>query len=519
MRLLLVLCSALAAWGADYDLLIRHARVVDGTGNPWYRADVAVKDGRIAAIGRLQGATATRTVDARERVLAPGFIDCHTHVEGDIDKIPGADNYARDGVTTLVTGNCGDSEVDLGAWFAKLEKMGIGLNLASLAGHNDIRKRVMGTANRQATPEELAKMRALVEQAMRDGAAGFSTGLIYIPGTYATTAEVVELARASARYGGLYASHMRDEGAHVLEAIEEAVKVGREAGCRVELSHFKIDNRRRWGSSDKSLALVEKFRREGVDVTVDQYPYDRSSTNLGITLPSWALADGLEKIKQRLADGATRARIAREMRAKLKQLGQKDYSYAMVASCPFDHALEGKTIAEITLQKGRGKKVDRQIQVILDLVAQGWVGMVYHSMSASDVERIMRYPNTAVISDGGIHEFGVGKPHPRSYGSNARVLAEFVRGRGVLTLEDAVRRMTSLPARTFDFRDRGLVREGYWADLVLMDPARVRDMATFEQPHQYSEGFDLVLVNGQAVVEEGKMTGARPGRILRHRAP
>jgi len=324
MRFFLACLAALSLHAASYDLLILNARVVDGTGNPWFRAGVAVKDGRIVAVGRLAGATAERVIDAQDRVLAPGFIDGHTHVEGDIEKTPTADNFVRDGVTTIVTGNCGDSEVDLGAWFGKLEKMGLGVNLASLAGHNDIRIHVMGRARRQATPEELAQMRALVEQAMRDGAVGFSTGLIYVPGAYASSQEVVELARAASECGGIYASHMRDEGAQVLAAIEEAASVGQTAGMRVELSHFKIDNRKRWGASGQSIALVERFRRQGVDVTVDQYPYERSSTNLGITLPGWALAEGQQKIGQRLADPATRARIAREMTRMLKENGRKD---------------------------------------------------------------------------------------------------------------------------------------------------------------------------------------------------
>lgn len=518
MRLLV--CSLFAATlaAADYDLLIRNARVVDGTGNPWYRADVAVSGGKIAAVGDLSSASATRSLDARGRVIAPGFIDVHTHVEGGIEKVPGAENYVTDGVTTVVTGNCGGSEEKLGEWFVQLEKLGIGLNLASLVGHNTVRNAVMGRANRPATAEEITRMQELVEQNMRNGAVGFSTGLIYIPGAYSNTDEVVALAKAASKHGGVYASHMRDEGAKVLEAIAEAVRVGREAGMRVQLSHFKIDNRRLWGSSDKSIALVEKSRREGVDVVADQYPYDRSSTGLGITLPSWALADGADKVKERLADKTTRARIATEMERIVKQLGHKDYSYAVVASASFDRSLEGKSISEINRLKGRRKKLADEIQTILDLVSQGSPQMVYHSMGDKDVERIMRYPNTAVASDGGVREFGVGVPHPRSYGTNARVLAEYVRQRGVLTLEDAIRRMTSLPARTFGFRDRGLVREGYWADLVMFDPERVQDKATFQQPHQYSEGFDLVLVNGAPVVEEGKVTGARPGRILRHRA-
>ncbi len=513
--LLLFLCAA-PVHAADFDFLIRNARVVDGTGNPWFRADVGIRNGRIAAVGDLRSAAAPRILDARERVLAPGFIDVHTHVEGAVEKIPSGDNYLMDGVTTIVTGNCGGSMRDLGAWFTELEKLRIGLNLASLIGHNTVRSQVMGAANRPATPEEIARMQELVAKNMADGAVGFSTGLIYIPGTYSTSDEVVALARSAAQFGGVYASHMRDEGDKVIDAINEAVRVGRETGMRVQLSHFKIDNRRLWGSSEKTLALVEKSRRDGIDVVVDQYPYDRSSTNLGITLPSWALADGSAKIKERLSDPATRARIAKEMAARLKALGHKSYAYAVVAACQSDHSIEGKSITEINVLRGRRKNVKNEIETILDLQANGGAQMVYHSMGEKDVDRIMRYANTAIASDGGIREFGAGMPHPRSYGTNARVLARYVRERSILTLEDAIRKMTSLPARTFGFRDRGLLREGYWADLVLFDPARVHDKATFQQPHQYTEGFDLVLVNGEPVVEEGKRNTARPGQIVRH---
>jgi N-acyl-D-amino-acid deacylase len=283
----------------------------------------------------------------------------------------------------------------------------------------------------------------------------------------------------------------------------------------VQVSHFKIDTRRIWGSSTDSLALVERFRREGVDVVVDQYPYDHSSTNLGITLPSWALSDGPQAVEERLKNSETRARIASEMKRMLQEKGQPDYSYAIVARFAKEPSYEGKNISEINILRGRRKSVDDEIQTILTLMEEGGAGMVYHSMSMEDVERILRYPNTAIASDGGIREFGLGMPHPRSYGTNARVLAEFVRNRKTLTLEDAVRRMTSLPARTFAFRDRGLLREGMAADIVVFDPEKVRDAATYQQPHQYSEGFDFVLVNGVIMVDDGKLTEARGGRVLK----
>jgi N-acyl-D-amino-acid deacylase len=511
------LLAALCLHAADYDILIRHARIVDGTGNPWFRGDIGIRGGRIAAVGKVDG-SAERTIDAAGRVAAPGFIDVHTHIEGVVEKVPRADNFLRDGVTSVVTGNCGGSKVKVAEWFTALEQAGLGINVATLIGHNAVRAEVMGRANRKATPEEIAAMRTLVDQAMREGAVGFSTGLIYVPGTYSDPSEVVALAGAAAAHGGVYASHMRDEGASIRGAIGEAVEVGRVNNMPVQISHFKIDNRRLWGASAESIALVDKYRRLGVDVVVDQYPYDHSSTNLGITLPSWALADGRDAILERLRNPESRARIRAEMKAMIEEKGQPDYSYATVASFEKDRTIEGKTIAAINMERGRAATVDDEIETILELIETDMPSMVYHSMSMEDVERILRYPHTAVASDGGVREFGVGVPHPRSYGTNARVLSEFVRERGTLTLEDAIRRMTSLPARTFRLRDRGLLREGLAADVVVFDPARVRDRATYQQPHQYSKGFDVVIVNGVAAIVEGEWTGQSGGRPLKRTA-
>jgi N-acyl-D-amino-acid deacylase len=506
-----------AVFGADFDLLIRGARVVDGTGSPWFRADVGVRDGTIAAVGSLGEASATRVVEARELILAPGFIDVHTHVEDEVENLPDAANYLRDGVTTIVTGNCGGSKTDLAAFFTRLEQLGLGPNLASLVGHNAVRRKVMGSDDRRATPDEITAMQALVDTAMRDGAVGLSTGLIYVPGTYAGTDEVIALAEVAARHGGVYATHLRSEGLEVMAAIAEAIEVGAKARIPVEISHFKISSPKLWGRAEEIIALVDQARLKGIDVVVDQYPYEWSSTGLSTTLPSWALAGGQEKLIDRLRDPATHTRIAGDMARQLKAEGYRDYSYAVVAACESDRSLEGESIAAINKIRGRRGGVRNQIETILELMEQGGARMVFHKMSGDDVERILRYPNAAVASDGRIIEHGVGVPHPRSYGTNARVLAEYVRGRRLLTLEEAVRRMTSLPARTFSFRDRGLIRAGCAADLVLFDPARVADTATFEHPHSYSIGFALVVVNGTVVVEDDALTGARPGAILRHR--
>lgn len=517
MRRSLWLCLFVSslAYSADFDLLIRHARIIDGSGNPWYRGDVGIKKGEIKAIGDLSKRSATRTIDAAERVVTPGFIDVHTHIEGSVDKIPRGDNYLMDGVTTVITGNCGSSKVDLHAWFQQLDRAPLGLNVGSLIGHNAVRSEVMGTANRAATSDELARMSALIDRAMKDGAVGFSTGLIYIPGTYANTAEVVALAKAVTPYHAVYASHMRDEGAHVREAIQEAVTVGEQAQLRVELSHFKIDNKRLWGSSDQSLALVEDYRRKGVDVVIDQYPYDHSSTNLGITMPSWALADGHDAIVARFQDAAMRAKIKAEMLDKLHDLGFEDYAYATIAAFAPDPSYEGKTISEVNRLKGRAATAEQEAETILDLYAQGFVQMIYHEMGEVDITRIMQSPNTAIASDGGIREFGKGVPHPRSYGTNARVLGEYVNRRRALTLEDAIRRMTTLPARTFQVRNRGLLAPHMAADIVIFDPAKVTDRATYQKPHQYSQGFDYVIVNGTLMVDEGKLTNAHGGQVIR----
>ncbi len=499
-----------------YDIVIRNGRIVDGSGNPWYVADVGIKDGRIAAIGRLcKGAEcpAKRTLDAKGLVVAPGFIDVHTHVESGIPRIPTADNYLFDGVTSIITGNCGGSETDLDKFFGGLRGR-ISINLGTLIGHNSVRREIMGSAERDPTPEEQAKMEALVEQAMRQGAVGFSTGLIYIPGTYSKTPEVVGLARAAAKYNGVYASHMRNEGEHVFEAIDEAINIGRQAGMPVEISHFKVSNKKLWNESAKTIAMVEKARAEGVDVTVDQYPYTASSTNLGTMLPSWALADGAEAVKKRLADPATRKKIADQMKENFKRNKRKHLDYAVVASARWDTSLEGKNILQITREKGKRAKLEDEIQTVLEMTEKGGAQMVFHSMDERDVERIMRYPYTMTASDGGVQEFGRGVPHPRSYGTNARVLGRYIREKNIERLEEAIRKMTSLPAQRFRLTERGLIRPGMWADVVVFDEKTVADTGTFEKPHSYAAGFQFVLVNGEVTIEVGKHTGAHGGQIL-----
>jgi N-acyl-D-aspartate/D-glutamate deacylase len=496
-----------------YDLLITNARIVDGSGNPWFRADIGIKDGRIVRIGRIHSTQALKTIDAKGQIVAPGFIDVHTHVES-IYSLPAAENFVRMGVTTLVTGNCGSSATDVGQFLGRIKEKPLSVNLATLIAHGSVRRQAMGSDDRAPTPEETRKMEALVEQAMKDGAVGLSTGLIYVPGTYAKTDEITDLARIVARYGGLYATHMRNEGEYVADAIRESIQIGEQAGLPVEISHFKISSRKMWGQTPMTIGLVRDARARGLMVTVDQYVYTASSTSLDSRLPAWLRAGGLEEGKKRLADKATRERVVNEMKEGLKRSGFKDYSYAMAASYGPDHSFNGKSIAEITKQVRGKSDVSNQIEQILTMYEAGGAGMIYHGMNEDDVQRILREPFTMIASDSGVREIDESVPHPRGYGNNARVLGRYVRELHLLSLEDAVRKMTSLPAQTFGFRDRGLVREGFAADLVVFDEKVVADQATFQKPHQYPVGITYVVVNGQVVFGDG-MTGARPGVALR----
>jgi N-acyl-D-amino-acid deacylase len=509
---------AAATDGPQFDLVITGARIVDGSGNPWFRADVAVKAGRIARIGHVRPEEARRVIEARNRVLAPGFIDVHAHVES-IYNLPEAENFIRMGVTSLVTGNCGGSTVDVGQFLGRIAETPLTVNLGTLIGHNSIRREVFGAANRKPTPEELARMKELVERAMRDGAIGLSTGLIYVPGVYADTNEVLELARVAARFGGVYATHMRSEGLRVKEAIRESIEIGEKAGMPVEISHFKISARKLWGHSDETLGLVAAARRRGLPVTVDQYAYTASSTSLDSRLPEWVLEGGRGEGKKRLADPQMRERVRRELRDSLRVSGFKDFSYAVVADYEAKPEYNGKSIVEIAKLARNKSDVGAQIEQIIEMYEAGGAQMVYHSMGEDDVRRIMREPFTMIASDSGVRRFGEGMPHPRGYGNNARVLGRYVRELKLITLEDAVRKMTSLPAQTFGLRDRGLIREGMAADLVIFDDQTVSDRATFAEPHQYATGFEAVIVNGVVVFEGGRMTGARPGSARRGAGP
>jgi N-acyl-D-amino-acid deacylase len=514
---LLLFCAAAAGTAAEpNEFILRNARIVDGTGNPTIHGDVLVRDGRIIEVGRVPEHSASE-IDLHNQVLAPGFIDVHTHTEN-IVSLPGAENFIRMGVTTVVTGNCGSSALDVAKFFREVEDKHPAVNVATLYGHNTIRRKAMGGSfDRDPTPEELDRMRALVDQAMKDGAVGFSTGLIYLPGTFSKTPEIVELAKVAARYDGIYTSHMRSEGTGIFKALDEVFQVAREAHIRAEVSHIKLGGNAAWGKSAEVLAAIEKARAEGLDVTQDQYMYTASSTGLDTMIPSQALEGGAAAFKARIADPEQKAKIVAEMKDTLRKAGRTGYGHAVIASFPGDRSLNGKTIPEAAKILRGSDSLDDQIETILDLEARGGGSGIFHGMNEDDLQAFLRHPNTMIASDSGVREMDESVPHPRGYGNNARVLARYVRELKVLRLEDAVRRMTSLPATTFHFKDRGVIREGAIADLVAFDPDTVQDDATYADPHHYARGFSYVWVNGKAVIKDNQPTGERPGEALRHR--
>jgi len=500
---------------ATYDLVLRGGRIVDGTGSPWYRADLAIKGDTIAAIAARIDGTASRDIDVGGQVIAPGFIDIHTHARRGILEVPTADNYTRQGVTTIMEGPDGSSPIPLKPFLDKVAATRISPNFGTFVGQGSAREKVIGEVDRKATPAEIDQMRELVRQGMRDGAFGLSTGLFYVPGIFTPTDEVIELAKVAGQMGGIHQSHMRNEAAGVLDSVRETIAIGERGGLPTQVTHHKIIGTGNWGKSVETLRLVHEARERGVDATIDQYPYTASSTGIGALLPPWALEGGQEQTIGRLADPAQRAKIKAAVVENLTvDRGGGDPKNVAIASCAWDPSLAGKNLAEITQARGKEPTFENAAETAMFIVEKGGAQGIFHAIDEQDLERILADPLTMVASDGEVPVFGKAAPHPRSYGTFARVLAVYVHDTGLLTLEEGVRKMTSLPAARLKLLDRGILRPGMKADIAVFDPARVRDKATFENPHQYAEGFSEVIVNGQVIYENGAMTAARPGRVL-----
>jgi N-acyl-D-amino-acid deacylase len=528
-----------------FDVKIEGATVIDGTGAAGSRTDVGVRDDKIVAIGDLSREHAGRSLNASGKVLAPGFIDMHSHSDWRLWENRRAESKIRQGVTTEVVGNCGFSPAPVspefiddlrgfalhvppgldfswgsfGDYLSAFDAGGLALNVAHLVGHGTLRIAAMGFARRAPTAGELAKMRSLLAAAMDDGAFGMSTGLIYAPGSYSDTAEIVEVAHAAARGRGFYATHMRGEGATLLQAVTEAITVGREANMPVQISHLKAAGRPNWGKVTDALSLIDAARAEGLDVLADAYPYIASSTSLRTLLPDWALEGGVEAMLGRLKDSGGRELIREALtstRGESMAL-RVGWENIMIVGTTARRDAEGRRLSDIAAAR-KLDPVDAIFEILMD--EGGRAGVILFQMDEADVRRALAHPAVMVGSDGSslapTGPSAATKPHPRSYGTFPRVLGNYAREQRTITLPQAVHKMTGLPARRLGLRDRGVVREGARADLVVFDARRVMDVATYEDPHHYPVGIEHVLVNGCFVIKDGEHTGSLPGRVLRH---
>ena len=521
------------------DIVIRNGRVIDGMGNPWFHADVAIEGDRIQYVGQSAEMTARTVIDAKDMCVCPGFVDMHGHPDLTILYKEVQDYKLRQGITTEVSGNCGFTAAPLnpdtedmlkayltfitppsgvswrwrtfGDYLDVVRGSGPATTLAPLIGHGNVRIAVMGFEQRAPTSDELERMKALVQEAMEAGAFGLSTGLVYVPGAYADTQEIVELAKVASRYGGIYATHMRNEGDRLLESIEESIEIGRKGGLPVQISHHKASERANHGKVKESLALLERARDEGLDITADQYPYHAGSTTLQSVLPPWAQEGGVDRVLVRLQEADTREGIRGEL---LNEAGEMrmgaglDGVLVSSLSSEANQRFIGLSIVEIAELRNQDP-----VDTVFDLLVEErcGVGMVAFMMSEEDVRTVMVHPTTAIGTDG---LYSTGNPHPRVYGTYPRILGRYVREDKLLSLEEAVRKMTSFPAQKLGLRNKGVLRPGADADVVVFDPRTVIDRATFQQARRYPEGIEYVLVNGQVCVEKGQFTGRTAGRVL-----
>jgi N-acyl-D-amino-acid deacylase len=513
---------------ARYDLLITGGTIADGSGSRLFAGDIAVSGDRIVRVSarRLTPTSASRVIDATGRVVAPGFIDLHAHIER-LLQLRAAEHFVRQGVTLLVGNPDGGwlphlpSPWPLAPYLDSVAAAPLAVNVAFYVGHNTVRREVLALADRAPSPDELERMRALVAGGMGAGAFGLSSGLAYVPGAYAATDEVIALARVAGDSGGIYTSHIRSESDSLFESVAEAIAIGRSAHVPVVIDHHKAFGKNMWGASVRTLALVDSARAGGLDVMMNQYPYTAASTTLQSLLPAWAFADGETAFARRLGTPAMRDSMFHETAAGLTDRAGGDLRRVQFARVEWRPELQGKTLHDWASARGLAPSATTGAELVLEALRRGGATTtaIYHFMDENDVRRIMRHPQTMIASDGRLIFPDEGQPHPRAYGTFPRVLGRYVRDAQVLTLEIAVRKMTTMPADRLGIRDRGRVAEGCYADLVVFNPATIIDRATYQMPHQYPAGVDYVVVNGAITVENGHMTGMRAGRLLRHHAP
>jgi N-acyl-D-amino-acid deacylase len=517
LAFLLIFSAAVSSQGAAPGLIIRNGLVIDGSGSPGKVQDIAVSEGKIVEIGSSLPLRGNEEIDAIGLVVCPGFIDVHSHAEDGLLEQADNHNNILQGITTFVGGNCGDSPIDLDRFFDDLRAKGVTTNVACLIGHNRVRREVMGMRARGASEEEMESMKRLVRRAMESGALGLSTGLLYPPGTFSTYEEVLELAKVVGEYQGIYASHIRSEEQEVWKAVEEALRVGQEAGIRTQISHIKLAAEAHWGMAQHYSDLLSEARARGVRVMADQYPYRAGSATLQNILPRWSLDGGREAFLKRVSDPEDRERIIQGiLEGRLASArGTNRGEIVFISRCRAHPEYEGKNLVQICRENGLEATPANAAEMAIRLLEDGPVSAVNFLMDEADVQTFLRDPHIMISTDGGVTRFGVGMPHPRNYGTYPRLLGHYVREKGILGLEDAIRKSTSLPAKQMGFSDRGSIALGNWADLVVFDPENIIDRATFQKPHQYPTGITYVIVNGIVTVKNGHITGARPGQVLR----
>ncbi|MEJ2273749.1 MAG: D-aminoacylase [Woeseiaceae bacterium] len=501
--------------------VLRGGTVFSGKDEDPVVTDVWLQGDRIISVGGLDR-PAERVIDVTGLAVAPGFIDLHSHAvrsspdRSGLYRWPDAENLVRQGVTTVIGGPDGWSPLPLEDSFEAFEQRGAAVNFGSFVGHGAVRARIIGLDDRAATPREIERMRAEVDLAMRQGAFGLSSGLVYVPGSFSDTAELVALAEVAGQHGGIYISHMRNEALTVLDSVRELIAIAQTAGLPGQITHAKAMGTSMQGRSKDLLALVDAAVERGVDITLDQYPYAAGSTGLTAQFPRWSLDGGTTKLAERLEDPALRSRIHQTLVYELTEVrGRNDPANVQLAYCDFDHSLDGLNLAELLEREGREITIDNAATLIIELQEAGGCQAIYHAMHPEDVVTILRHPRTMIAADGGIEVPGNGHPHPRNYGTFARVLGHYVRELQVLSLPVAIHKMTRMPAERIGLAERGRIEAGAIADIVVFDPATVIDRATFAQPHQYAEGVQHVFVAGKPVLLDGQPTGLRPGRLLR----
>ena len=511
----------ISCYSGSYDIVIKNGQIFDGSGGDSQLADIAIIGNTIVKVGVVNSKNSARIIDASGLIVSPGFIDTHAHLDpmSNLIKLSDGESHVRQGVTTSFGGPDGRGvplKYSFTQFLDTIETVGVGMNVGFLTGHNKIRRLVMNLDNREPTDIELQKMKKLASKAMDEGAFGISTGLKYLPGNFSKVEEVIEISKEISKKGGVYTTHLRDEGLKIIDAVNEAIQISKEADISVVLTHHKVIGKPMWGKSEITLSLIDSARQKGIKIMADQYPYSASHTGINVLIPTWARAGGSEEFKKRVSDQKIRKNIEEEIVFNiLNDRGGNDLNRVQFSRVSWNPDLEGRTLKDWALMKGLEPTVENGAKLVIEAELNGGAGCIFHAMDESDVKNIMKYPHTMIASDGRLSEPGVGHPHPRAYGTFPRVLGKYVREDKVIELSEAIYKMTYLPAKAFGINDRGLIKKGMKADITIFDKNTVKDNATFTSPHQYPDGIKFVLVNGKLAVDDFNFMKLKAGEVLR----